>query len=145
MSPLPNKGLIICTSRSWETSLEKTHGTYSDRVRSIVQIFFFVLHSIGESAAFAPTCLLFSHILSGCKKKKKKSHKRACSAGKQRGLPTHAVQQIYSEGESRWRTATIWHTALKRFQAIVSSSTSTNAHGSRPPLIPGKSRAVYHS
>lgn len=40
VSPHPHKGLIICTSRSWETSLEKTHGTYSDRVRSIVQIFF---------------------------------------------------------------------------------------------------------
>lgn len=69
VSPLPHKVLIICTSRSWETPLEKTHGTNSDRVHPIVLIFLSCIRSQRLQLLHWDTCF-FPHILSGCEKKK---------------------------------------------------------------------------
>lgn len=124
VSPLPHKGLIICTSRSWETSLEETHGAYSDRVRSIVQMFF-VLHSIGESAAFAPTYLLF--FLTSCLDVKKREPQKS-SQGR----------------EAAWAAYTCCATDLQRRGESMEDGGGGGgdlAHGSK--ALPGRRQLVH--
>lgn len=99
MSPLPHKGLIICTSRSWETPPgENTRYVFRPCLPHCSD--FFVLHSIAETAAFALRYLLFSHILSGCEKKKKEPQRRLRGREAARAAYTCCATDLQRRGES---------------------------------------------
>lgn len=132
VSFLPHKGLIICTSTAWESSLEKTHGAHSDR--SIVQNFLSVLHSIGDSAAFAPTHLLFFFFHTSCldvgeKKKKKKEPQKASQGLASSVCCLHMLCNTFTaKGRVDGGRRRLWRAALKPFQAIVSHRPHLRMH-----------------
>lgn len=141
VSPLPHKGLIICTSRSWETPLEKTRGTYSDRVRPIVLIFLSCIRSQRLQLLHWDTCF-FSHISSGCEKKKKEPQRRLRGREAARAAYTCCATDLQRRGESLEDRGDMAHGS----EPLPGRHPHLHTHtGTRLRLIPGKSRTVYHS